>query len=325
MSLPIEGFAPTVEEIRGARDRLLPVIRALPLLRTTHTDRDLRLKAESLQPMGSFKVRAGVTAAELAARQGATRLVTASAGNFAQGLAFGARVHGLEVHVHVPDTAARSKLDAIRMLGARLIEHPFDEWWAIMQSRDVGSAAGEAVGVFVHPVSDEPVLLGNSTIGLEIGEEWPEVDVVVAPFGGGGLAVGIAAALRALGSSAEVVTSEVETSAALAAALDAGKPVAIDRRPSFVDGIGSTRVLDEMWPLITRSISRSIVTTVDECAEAVRELALAHKIVVEGAGASAFAAANRPEFAGARVAVVLSGSNIDRSVLAEILGTAGER
>src|SRR5690606_31535366 len=98
-------------------------------------------------------------------------------------------------------------------------------------------------------------------------------------------------------------------------------PVAIDRRPSFVDGIGSTRVLDEMWPLITRHISRSVVTTIDECMNAVRELALTHKLVVEGAGASAYAAAKRPEFAGARIAVVLSGSNIDGPVLAGILGT----
>src|SRR5690606_30894297 len=153
-------------------------------------------------------------------------------------------------------------------------------------------------------------------------QEWPEVDVVIAPLGGGGLSVGIAMALAALGSTAEVVTSEVETSAALAAAFAAGEPVAINRRSSFVDGIGSNQVLGEMWPLITRHISRSIVTTVEECANAVRELALSHKLVVEGAGASAYAAALRPEFTGARVAVVLSGSNIDRAVLADILATA---
>lgn len=317
----LDAFAPTVAEIGRAREALLPVIRELPLLSAGFADRDLRLKAESLQPMGSFKVRAGVTAAERAARRGTTKLVTASAGNFAQGLAFGAGVRGLSVDVHVPDTAARSKVEAIRTLGAHIIEHPFEKWWSIMQSRQVDEA-GEASGdvEFVHPVSEEPVLLGNSTIGLEIGQEWPEVDVVIAPFGGGGLSVGIAAALRALGSTAEVITSEVETSAALSAALAAGEPVAIDRRPSFVDGIGSTRVLDEMWPLITRHISRSIVTTVDECLDAVRELTLRHKLVVEGAGASAYAAATRPEFAGARIAVVLSGSNIDGPVLGGILG-----
>ena len=318
----IESFAPALAEIQEARERLAPVIRQVPLLKTGHADRDLRLKAESLQPMGSFKVRAGVTAAERAASAGATRLVTASAGNFAQGLAFGARVYGLPVEVHVPDTAARSKVDTLRTMGARVIEHSFDEWWAIMQSRETGQGDD---AVFVHPVSEEPVLLGNSTIGLEIGDEWPEVDVVIAPFGGGGLSVGIAAGLKALGSTAEVITSEVETSAALAAALTAGEPVAIDRRPSFIDGIGSNRVLDEMWPLITRHVSRSVVTTVDECANAVRELALTHKLIVEGAGASAYAAAIRPEFKGARVAVVLSGSNIDRRVLAEILGTEGEK
>lgn len=321
----IESFAPALAEIHDARERLASVIRQLPLLKTGHGDRDLRLKAESLQPMGSFKVRAGVTAAERAAGAGAARLVTASAGNFAQGLAFGAKVHSLPVDVHVPDTAARSKVEAIRRLGARIVEHPFDEWWAIMQSREVdGLNDGTGDVVFVHPVSELSVLLGNSTIGLEIGEEWPEVDVVIAPFGGGGLSVGIAAALKALGNTAEVITSEVETSAALAAALAAGEPVPIDRRPSFVDGIGSNRVLDEMWPLINRHISRSIITTVDECVDAVRELALTHKLVVEGAGASAYAAAIRPEFRGARVAVVLSGSNIDLSVLAEILGAEGE-
>ncbi|ANN21662.1 hypothetical protein SD37_09415 [Amycolatopsis orientalis] len=301
--------------MRATREALDSMVERFPLLDARLEDRVLRLQPESLQPFGSFKVRAALTAVDWAVQSGATRIVTASAGNFAQGLTFAARRAGLPVDVHVPDSAAAGKIAALRGLEARVISHPFDEWWTIMCNRDTGDNGA----TFVHPVAEHSVLLGNATIGLDIQTAWSEVEIVIVPFGGGGLCVGVAAALEALGSRAEVVTSEVAGSAALSAALAAGHPVEIQRRPSFVDGIGSTRVLDEMWPLISSCITRSIVVSVDEAAAAVRELALRHKLVVEGAGATAFAAACRPEFAGRRVAAVLSGSNIDAPTLAGIL------
>jgi threonine dehydratase len=320
-SYDFDPFHPELEELRTTRNRLLPSIRSLPLLRIGGNDRDIRLKVESLQPLGSFKIRGGITAAAEAAKAGATCLITASAGNFAQGLTLGAQLCNLPVEVHVPDSAARIKVEAIKASGAFVVEHCFTDWWNIMQTRQTENAPRGAK--FIHPVAERSVLLGNATIGLEIAEEWPEVDVVIAPFGGGGLCVGIAAALQALGVSAEIVAAEVSGSAALSAALSAGGPTLIDRTPSFVDGIGSTRVLDEMWPLISAFIGRSVVVPIEECAGALREIAFSHKLVVEGAAATAYAAAHRPEFAGARITVVLSGSNIDPEVFVDLMRQRG--
>lgn len=316
-------FAPTEAAIRQARVDLGDIVRSIPLLMVDGIDRTIALKAESLQPLGSFKIRAGVTAVKQAVQAGASSLVTASAGNFAQGLTFAARKQGLAVTVHVPDSASPRKIEALRRTHADVVAHPFPEWWTIMQTRTTTPA--DAHALFVHPVAEPAVLLGNSTIGLELHDEWSDVEVVVVPFGGGGLAVGIATALRIVGSRAEVIASEVEGSAALSAAFAAGYPVEIERHASFVDGIGSTRVLDEMWALIRDRISRSVVVSVDEARAAVRALTLDHKLVTEGAAATAYAVAMRPEFTGKRVAVILSGSNIDSATLSSILSSSDDQ
>jgi threonine dehydratase len=293
-----------------------------PLLPCDAPDRTIRLKAECLQPLGSFKIRAASSVLRSMDRRTLTGgVATASAGNFAQGLALAASRQGIPLTVHAPDTAANIKLAAISALGATIVMHPFADWWSIMTSRDTGADDG----VFIHPVCERGVILGNGTIGLELAEDWPDVDTVIVPFGGGGLSCGIALALRSLAHHARVIACEIETSTPVKAALRAGEPVRVERQPSFVDGIGSTVVLPDMWPLVRELIHDSIVVSLDEAKTAVRDLATRHHLVAEGAGAVALAAARSAQFAGKNVAAVISGGNIDPTVLAGILAERSDR
>ncbi len=289
-----------------------------PLLTYTDGARAIRLKAECLQPLGSFKIRAAASVLNAFSpallEQG---VATASAGNFAQGLALAARRRGVALTVHAPDNAASVKLASIRELGARVVVHSFVDWWTIMSTRETGTQDG----VFIHPVCEPGVILGNGSIGLELAQDWPELDTAVIPFGGGGLASGIALALRAKSMKVRIVACEIETAAPLAASLAAKTPVRVERRPSFIDGIGSNSVLTEMWPLVRELIDDVIVVTVDEAQDAVRELAFRQHLIAEGAGAVAFAAARSPRCGGKRVAAVISGGNIDPKILARILTT----
>jgi threonine dehydratase len=241
---------------------------------------------------------------------------TASAGNMAQGVAWHARRLGIPCTVVVPDHAPQTKLAAIERLGARYIKVPFDEWWQVIVTHRYPGQEG----LFVHPVSDPAVMAGNGTIGLEILEDLPDVDAILIPYGGGGLSSGIATAVRALKPDVKVYACEVETSAAFAAALAAGKPTKIDYKASFVDGIGSSAVLEEMWPLARRLLDGSLVSTLTEVAEAIRTLAERQRVIAEGAGAAPVAAALAGKAPGRKIACVVSGGNIDFEKLMKIFG-----
>jgi threonine dehydratase len=242
-------------------------------------------------------------------------LVTASAGNMAQGVAWVARDLGVPATIAVPEHAPQTKLEAIARLGGRVVKLPYADWWeCIVRSRVDG-----VDGLFVHPVSNEGVMAGNGTIGIEILEDLPDVDAVVIPYGGGGLTTGIASALRAQRPQTRVYTVEPETGAALAAAHAAGQPVEIDYRASFVDGSGSRGVLAEMWPRVEAVIDDALVATIAETAAAVRTLAERLRVLAEGAGALATAAALAGRAGGGRVVAIVSGGNIDFATLARIL------
>jgi len=308
----LQDFVGVAERIRG------DIIRT-PLLPCTSGTKTIRLKAECLQPLGSFKIRAAASVLQTMDPGDLQRgVATASAGNFAQGLGLAARRRGIALTVHAPDSAAKVKLEAIRSLGARVAIHNFADWWSIMTTRETGADDG----VFIHPVCEAGVILGNGSIGLELAEDWPEMDKVVIPFGGGGLSSGIALALRALSRKVRIVACEVETSPALAAAFAANAPVRVERHPSFVDGIGSNGVLEEMWPLVKELIDDVVVVTLSEVKAAVRVLALRHHLIAEGAGATALAAALSPRCKGTNVAAVITGGNIDAAVLCPILSGA---
>jgi threonine dehydratase len=277
---------------------------------------EIHLKLENLQPIGAFKIRGAGNAMALAPEEPLRHGVwTASAGNMGQGVAWNAARLGVPCSVVVPDHAPAAKLDALERLGASVIKVPFEEWWqVIVTHRHEGQD-----GVFVHPVSDRAVMAGNGTIGLELVEDLPDLDAVVVPYGGGGLSSGIASALRHLKPDVRVYAAEVETSAALDAALAAGEPTAIEYVPSFVDGIGSARVLDEMWPLVRELITGVIVATLDEVEEAVRVLAMRNHVVAEGAGAASVAAAMGGGAGDGKVVCIVSGGNINGAILARIL------
>ena len=276
------------------------------------------MKLECLQPIGSFKIRGAANAMALADSELLARGVyTGSAGNMAQGVAFAARRLGVPCRVVVPETAPRTKLDAIARLGATAAPLPFDEWWGVL--RDHGHPAEK--GHFVHPVSDPAVIAGNGTIGIEIVEELPDVSAVVVPYGGGGLSCGIAAALRDLAPGVPVFAAEVDTAAPFAASLRAGHPVDVQYHRSFVDGIGSTSMLEEMWPLASTLLAGSLVVSIEEVCAAIRLLAGGAHVVSEGAGSAGVAGALRgvPGIADGPVVAVVSGGNIDPPVFRAIM------
>jgi len=311
--------APTLDEIRAARERVAGVALRTPLVRL-HVDApaEIWLKLENLQPIGSFKLRGATNAMRLLPRERLQRGVyTASAGNMAQGVAWSARLLGVPCDVVVPEHAPQTKLAAIERLGARTTKLPFDAWWRVLVDHVYEPMRDRA---FVHPVSDPAVIAGNGTIGLEIVEDLPDVDTVVVPYGGGGLSCGIAAALRALRPKVTVYAAEVETAAPLAASLAIGAPrERVPYTPSFVDGIGSTSVLTEMWPLASTLLAGSLVSSVADVAAAVRLLVERARVVAEGAGAAAVAATLGGRAGAGKVVCVVSGGNIDLAKLAVIL------
>jgi threonine dehydratase len=307
-----------LEEIRAARERIADVAVRTPLIRLALDDApaEIYLKLETLQPINSFKIRGAANAIRSAPPElRAQGLLTASAGNMAQGVAWVARELGLSATIAVPEHAPEAKVAAIERLGGRVLRVPYDAWWqAIVTSRVDGEE-----GLFVHPVADEGVMAGNGTIGLEILEDLPDVDTVVIPVGGGGLTVGIASAIKSLKPDTRIVTAEPETGAALRAALAAGAPTDVDYQPSFVDGSGSRRVLDEMWPRLTEVVDEAVAVPIADAERAVRTLAERVRVIAEGAGALAPAAALAGHAGAGKVVCIVSGGNINLSTLTEIL------
>ena len=285
-------------------------------MRLPGVEREIHLKLECLQPVGSFKIRGAANAIlRLPPERVAAGVWTASAGNMAQGVAWCARRLGVQCAVVVPDGAPRAKVEAVERLGARTIPVPFERWWQVLVE---GTYPG-LDGRFVHPFADSDVLAGNGTVGIEILEDLPDCETILVPWGGGGLSCGIASAVRELSSRTRVIACEVETAAPLRAALASGGPVRVERRPSFVDGIGSSVVLDEMWPMARRLLSGSVAVSLDAIADAIRRLAGSAHVVAEGAGAAPVAAALADGAPAGKVVCVVSGGHIDPAALAKVL------
>jgi threonine dehydratase len=307
-----------IEEIRAARERIAGAAVRTPLVRLPVADAPCEIwcKLETLQPVNSFKIRGAANCVRAADPARVSQgLVTASAGNAAQAVAWIARELGVPATIAVPEHAPATKLDAIARLGGSVVKVSYADWWqAIVTSRVEG-----VEGFFVHPVSDPAVMAGNGTIGLEILEDLPDVDAVVIPYGGGGLSVGIASALRALSPRTRIYTVEPETGAAAAAARGAGEPTAVEYVPSWVDGSGSRSVLAEMWPRVAPLIDDALVVTLAQTAAAVRLIAERLRVIAEGAGALAVAAALEGAAGGGRVVTIVSGGNIDFSTFTSIL------
>ena len=309
---------PSLADIQQAQQTIAGSAWRTPLLPLNLPDAPAKiyLKLENLQPIGAFKIRGAANAlAQIPAEQLPQGVLTASAGNMAQGVAWLARELGIPCTVVAPTTAPQTKVKAIERLGARVISVPFEVWWQTFQDRTYPGVAG----TFIHAFDDPAVMAGNGTIALEIVEDLPDVDAVVIPWGGGGLACGIAAGMRALKPKCRLYTSEVATAAPLAASLAAGSPQVIDYQPSFVDGIGSKTVFPQMLERVQPLLDGALVAEVEAVAAAVRLLIERNRVVAEGAGACPVACAMSGQAGHGNVVCVVSGGNIDSSTLSKIL------
>ncbi len=278
---------------------------------------ELYLKLEVLQPIGSFKIRGAYNVIrQLTPSQLKDGVWTVSAGNAAQGVALAARKVGAACSVMVMDTAPETKVRAIERLGASIVRATYDEAWKTVESHGSDRMRGH----FVHPFDDDQFIAGNATAGVEILEDLPDVDAIIAPLGGGGLLSGIAAATSELKPSTKVFAAEPETAAPLSISLAAGEPLYFDQwTASFVDGAGGKSVLKTMWPLL-QTLAGSIVVSLDEVARAMKLVAERAHIIAEGAAGCAIAAALSGRAGRGKVVAVVSGGNIDLPKFAALIG-----
>ncbi len=309
---------PLLADIQEARPMVADAAIRTPLVRLNirESPAEIYLKLENLQPIGSFKIRGATNAIGHIPMQSLARgVLTASAGNMAQGVAWSARRLGIPCTVIAPETAPETKIRSIERLGGRVIKVPFEEWWRTFEQRTYPGIDAQ----FIHAFDDLNVMAGNGTIALEIIEDLPDVDAVVVPWGGGGLTCGIAVAMRALNSRCKIYAAEVATAAPLAASLAVGTPQTVDYQPSFVDGIGAKAVFPQMLERAQGLIDGSLVAELEEVAAALRLLAERNRIIAEGAGACPVACALAGKAGKGKVVCIVSGGNIDFGKLCTIL------
>jgi threonine dehydratase len=308
----------TLADVEEARRAIAGIALRTPLVASSaEGPASLHLKLENLQPIGSFKIRSAANVVAHTPRERLERgLLTASAGNMAQGVAYCARREGVPATVVTPDTAPQTKIRAVTRMGGRVIQVPFAEWWRTFETRSFPGVDA----TFIHAFDDPHVMAGNGTIALELLEDLPDLDAVVIPWGGGGLSCGIASVLRALAPRVRIYAAEIETGAPLAASLAAGEPRTVAYQASFVDGIGSKMVFPNMFERAKTLLDGALVVTLAEAAAAMKLAAERNRVIIEGASACAVAAALAGRAGSGKVVAIVSGGNIDLDRFAEIAG-----
>jgi threonine dehydratase len=278
---------------------------------------EIYLKLEALQPIGSFKIRGAWNAMRaLPPETLAEGVWTVSAGNAAQGVAYAARRAGVPCSVMVMDTTPLAKLRAIERLGATILQTTYDECWKTVESHRSERMRGH----FIHPFDDDRFIAGNGTAGLEILEDLPEVDAIVAPIGGGGLLAGIGSAVRARKPEVKVFAAEPATAAPLSASFARGAPGYFEGwTASFVDGAGGRSVLPTMWPVLRAVVDDSMVVSLDEVRAAMKYTAERVHVIAEGAAGCAVAAALSGRAGRGKIVAVVSGGNIDLARFAQLV------
>lgn len=315
--------AVSIDDIRDARQRSHGIVKVTPLdLSTTFSalcGKEIYLKLENLQKTGSFKVRGALNKVQLldaAAR--ARGVITASAGNHAQGVAYAARRAGVAATVVMPETAAISKVEATKSYGAtvRLAGRDYSEAYA-----KAVALADEQQATFVHAFDDPQVIAGQGTLGLELLEQLPDVDTVVVPVGGGGLLAGVVAALRGSGCRARIFGVQAAGAASLARSLQAGRRIELTGVDTIADGLATRAIGAVPFEILRSQVDQAVDVTDAEIAAAVLLLLERAKTVVEGAGAVGLAAclAGRVANAARKVVVIISGGNIDSNLLDRII------
>ncbi|HVS33307.1 MAG TPA: pyridoxal-phosphate dependent enzyme [Thermoanaerobaculia bacterium] len=310
----------SLDEIHAARERIRNVAVRTPLIRLRHDGElpEIWLKLECLQPINAFKIRGAANAVGLLSPAERSKGVwTISAGNAGQGVAFAAREARIPCTVVVIDKAAQTKVERMRKLGATLVMAPFDACWQAMEDRRFPGVQG----TFVHPFDDHDFIAGNATLGLEILEDLPSVNTVIAAIGGGGLISGIGSAIRQLAPQVKILGAEPETAAPGAASFAANSPKVFDRwQASFVDGAGGKSIFPRMWERMQGIVDGSVVVSLDEVRRAMKIVAEKTRVIAEGAGALAVAAALSGKAGDGPIVAVVSGGNIDLAKFAEIVG-----
>jgi threonine dehydratase len=298
-------------DVKAARERISGTVLRTPLVKLDlgKDGPDIRLKLENLQPTNAYKIRGAANAvARLSDEEKARGVWTISAGNAGQGVAYAARAAGIPCSVVAIETAPQTKLDRMRALGADIIPVSYTEAWKAAESH-----AFEGLdGTFVHPFDNHDFIAGHGTMGLEIVEDCPEVETVIAAIGGGGLITGVGSAVKALKPDVRVIGAEPETASPYAHSLGVGGPSKFAAwEASFVDGAGGQSVTQRMWDRMQAVVDGSIVVTLDQVREAMRLMAEKARIVSEGAGALALAAALTGEAGEGPIVCIVSGGNID--------------
>jgi threonine dehydratase len=309
-----------MEEIRAARERIKNIIVRTPLVRLRHdaATPEIWLKLENLQPINAFKLRGGANAvAMLSPEERRKGVWTISAGNAGQGVAFAAREAGVPVTVVTIETAPETKIERMRKLGARIVKSPFDACWQAMEAREFPGVEG----TFVHPFDEHNFIAGNATLGLEIIEDLPGVKTVITAIGGGGLISGVGSAIRQIAPHVRILGAEPETAAPGALSFERGSAqVFTGWQASFVDGAGGKSIFPRMWERMQGIVDGSIVVSLDEVRNAMRIVAEKARVIAEGAGALAVAAALSGKAGDGPIVAVISGGNIDLKKFAEIVG-----
>jgi threonine dehydratase len=311
-------------EIRKARERISETIVRTPLVRLEMGlgYPDIRLKLENLQPINAYKLRGAANAVSLLPEDERAKGVwTISAGNAGQGVAFAARKAGVPCTVVAIETAPAAKLERMRALGARLVPVSYDTAWRALEER----AFPGVEGTFIHPFDDQHFIAGHATMGLEIVEEAPDTVAVVAAIGGGGLITGVGSAVKALDPRIKVYGVEPETAAPAALSAERGSPQTFENwQASFVDGAGGHSVFPRMWQRMKPVVDGFFVVSLEETKHAMRLLAEKSRVVSEGAGALALAAALAGK-AGDRgpIVAIVSGGNVDLDKFCALVASAG--
>ncbi|MGI9168980.1 MAG: threonine ammonia-lyase [Caulobacteraceae bacterium] len=309
----------SLAEIHAARARIAPTVLRTPLVRLDLGAGlpDVRLKLENLQPTNAYKLRGAVNAvAMLSPAERARGVWTISAGNAGQGVAYAARMAGVPCAVVVIETAPAAKMERMAALGARLIPVPHEVAWKALEDH----AFAGVEGVLIHPFDDHDFIAGHATMGLEILEDAPDVAAVIAAVGGGGLIAGVGAALRALAPEVRVWAAEPETAAPFARSFAAGRPEAFaDWEASFVDGAGGRSVFPRMWTRMATVVDGAIVVSLEETRRAMRLMAEKARVIAEGAGALALAAALAGKPGKGPIVAIVSGGNLDLQTFCRLI------
>jgi threonine dehydratase len=316
---------PTLASIRAARERIGDRVHRTPVLSATRlgarVGAALAHKCESLQKTGSFKVRGALN--KLAQLDDASRsrgVITVSAGNHAQALAWAARDAGIRCTVVMPARASQTKVDASRGYGAEVVLHGSTSIEAFARAHELAAQRGLT---FVHPFDDEAIIAGQGTVGLEIVEQMPDVEAVIVPIGGGGLIAGVALAVKELRPSARVFGVEPSGAAVMRQSLDLGHPVRLESMNTIADGLAAPMAGDLAYDIVRRYVDDVVTVTDAEIVQAMKDILFSCKLLAEGAGAAATAAVltARVPVKGKRVVAVLSGGNVDTSRVREVLGS----